>query len=166
MVVSPIGGTKEYQICRFHQIIPVYGPSVKVMMIQFPMLAGYSCAVHGTQGCSYDHVWVDMVAFFAAPHTYVVLSRARSLEGLFIVNYRRDAFVLDPYYVQLWNWFVATNVLSPAPPAYIPPYPRRTFTEALPVGIMCVNRAWTAASGFPQHLDGPMLKVNMLVIIR
>ena len=110
IVVSPLGRTREYPICRFQQIIPVYGPSVQVKIIQFPMLARYSCTVHGTQGCSYDRIWVAMAAFFAAAHAlltaYVALSRARALQGLFILNYRRDDFFDDPYYV-----FVATNII-------------------------------------------------------
>ena len=52
IVVSPLGRTREYPVCRFEQIIPVYGPSLQVKIIQFPMLAGNSCTVHGTQGCS------------------------------------------------------------------------------------------------------------------
>ena len=115
IVVSPMGRARQYPICRFQKIIPVYGTSEQVKIIQFSMLVGYSCAVQGTQGCLYDRVWVDMAAYFAAAHAYVALSRALALQGLFILNYRRDAFLVDPYYVQLWNWFVATNVLFPSP---------------------------------------------------
>ena len=165
-VVSPVGRARGYPICPFQQILQVYGPSVQVKIIQFPMLAGYSCTVHNTQGCSYDRVWVDMAAFFAAAHAYVALSRARSLQGLFMLNYRRDAFLVDPYYVQLWSWFVATNVLSPKPPSQVPPYPRRTFTISLITGIICVHRAWSVVSQFPQRLDARILKVNMLHIIQ
>ena len=165
IVVGPVGRATEYPIRRFQQIIPLYGPSVQVKIIQFPMLAGYSCTVHGTQGCSYDRVWVDMAAFFAAAHTYVALSRARSLQGLFILNYRRDTFLVHPYYVQLWDWFVATNVLSPKPPSQVPPYPRRTFTTSLIIGIMCVHRAWGVVSQLPRRLGAPILKVNMLHIL-
>ena len=89
IVVSPVGRAREYPIGRFQQIIPVYGPSVQVKIIRFRMLAGYSCTVHGTHGGCYDRVWVDMAAFFAAAHTYVALSRARSLQGLFIVATRQ-----------------------------------------------------------------------------
>ena len=74
IVVSPVGRAREYPICRFQQIIPVYGPSVQVKIIRFPTLPGYSCTVHGTQGCSYDRVWVDMAAFFAAAHAYITRS--------------------------------------------------------------------------------------------
>ena len=86
IVVCPIGRTREYPICRFQQIIPVYGPSMQVRTLQFPMLAGYACIAHGSQGCSYRIVWIDMATFFAAAHAYVALSRARSLQGLYILN--------------------------------------------------------------------------------
>ena len=159
-----MGRAREYPICRFQQIIPVYSPSVQVKIIQFPMLAGYSCTVHGKQGCSY--VWVDMAVFFAAAHAYAALSRARSLQGQFILNCRRDAFLVDPHYVQSWNWFVATNILSPKPLSQVPPYPRRTFTASLIIGIMCVHRAWRVVSQLPRRLDARILKVNMLHIIQ
>ena len=166
IVVCPIGRTREYPICRFQQIIHVYGPSVQVKILQFPMLPGYACTVHGSQGCSYRIVWIDMAAFFAAAHASVALSRARSLQGLYILNYRREAFLVDPYYVQLWNWFVATNVLAPKPAQHIPPYPRRTFTSTLIAGIMCVCRSWHTKSHFPKNLDARILKVNMLLILQ
>ena len=73
---------------------------------------------------------------------------------------------MDPYYVQLWNWFVATNVLAPKPVQHIPPYPRRTFTSTLIAGIMCVCRSWHTKSHFPQNLDARILKVNMLLILQ
>ena len=166
IVVCPIGRTREYPICRFQQIFLVYGPSVQVKILQPPMLARYACIVHGSQGCSYRIVCIDMASFFAATHLYVTLSRARSLQGLYILNYRREAFLVDPYYVQLWNWFVATNVLVPKLVQHIPPYPRRTFTSTLIAGIMCVCRWWHTKSHFPQNLDARILKVDMLLILQ
>ena len=68
--------------------------------------------------------------------------------------------------MQLWNWFVATNVLAPKPVQHIPPYPRRTFTSTLIAGIMCVCRSWHTKSYFPQNLDARILKVNMLLILQ
>ena len=107
-----------------------------------------------------------MATFFAAANAYVALSWARSLQGLYIPNYCREAFLVDSYYVQLWNWFVATNVLAPKPVQHIPPYPRRTFTSTLIAGIMCVCRSWHPKSHFPQNLDAKILKLNMLLILQ
>ena len=61
---------------------------------------------------------------------------------------------------------MATNVLSPKPPSQVPPYPRRTFTTSLIIGIMCVHSAWSVVSQLPQRLDARILKVNMLHIIQ
>ena len=120
IVVIPVRRAREYPICRFQQIITMYGPSVEVKIMQFPMLVEYSCTVPGTQRCSNDRIWVDMAACFAVAHAYVALSRARSLQGLFILNYCRQAFLVDSYYVQFWNWCVARNVLCPTPPSQVP----------------------------------------------
>ena len=166
IVVCPIGRTREYPICRFQQIIPVSGPSVQVKILQFPIPARYACNVHGSQGCSYRIVWIDMATFFAAAHADVAFSRARSSQDLYILNYGREAFLVDPYYVQLWSWFVATNVLAPKHVQHIPPYPRRTFTFTLVAGIVCVCRSWRTKSHFPQNLDARILKVNMLLILK
>ena len=61
---------------------------------------------------------------------------------------------------------MATNVLSPKPPSQVSPYPRRTFTTSLIIGIMCVHRAWSIVSQLPQRLDARILKVNMLHIMQ
>ena len=166
IVVCPIGRTRQYPICRIQQKIPAYGPSVQVKILQFQMLAGYACTVHGSQGCSYRIVWIDMAIFFATAHAYVALSRAWSLQGLYILNYRREAFLVDPYYVQLWNWFVATNVLAPKPVQHIPPYPRTTFTSTLVARIMCVCRSWHTKCHSSKRLDARILKLNMLLILQ
>ena len=95
---------------------------MQVKILQFPMLAGYVCSVDGSQSCLYLLVWIDMATLFAVAHAYVALSRARSLQRLYVFNYRHEAFLVDSYYVQLWNWFVAKNVLAPKPVLHIPPY--------------------------------------------
>ena len=109
------GRTREYTICPFQQIIPVYGPPVQVKILHFWTLAGYACIVHGSQACPYCIVWIDMATFFAAAHAYVSFSWARSLPGLYILTYPCAAFLVDPYYVQLWNWFVAQMFWHPRP---------------------------------------------------
>ena len=59
--------------------------------------------------------------------------------------------------MQLWNWFVATNVLAPKLVRHIPPYPRRTFTSTLIAGILCVCRSWHTKSPLPQNLDARIM---------
>ena len=164
IVVCPSGRTREYPTCRFQQISPCTDHPCRSKYYKYR--AGYACTVHGSQGCSYRIGWIDMATFFAVAHAYVALSRARSLHGLHILNHRREAFLVHPYCVQLWNWFVATNVLAPKPVQHIPPYPRRTFTSTLIAGILCVCRSWHSKSHFPKNLDARILKVNVLLILQ
>ena len=59
-----------------------------------------------------------LVTLLCNPHDWALMKCASSWR----------TFLVDLHYVQLWNWFVATNVLSPKPPSQVPPHPRRTFT--------------------------------------
>ena len=107
-----------------------------------------------------------MAPFFAVVYACVALSQADSLQGLYVLNYCREAFLVDPHYVQPWNWFVATNILAPSRVQHILAYPRRTFTSTLIAGIMHVRHSWHHHSHFLQNLDAEILKANMLLILQ
>ena len=139
---------------------------MQVKILQFLILAGFACNFHGSQGCSYRILYVDMATFFPAAHAYVAVSHARSLRGLYVLTHRFEAFLVHPYYMQLWNWVMATCVLASKPVQHIPPYERRTFKSTLIAGIMCVSRSWHTKSHFPQNLDAGTLKVTMLLILQ
>lgn len=57
---------------------------------QFPIKLGWAITVHKSQGMSLDYLQVDLTRCFAEGMAYVALSRARTYEGLRIVNWRKS----------------------------------------------------------------------------
>jgi len=60
---------------------------VDVTFWQHPVTLGYAVSIHKSQGMSLDRMILDCAKIFADGQFYVGLSRARSLEGLSIVNF-------------------------------------------------------------------------------
>lgn len=74
---------------------------------QFPVKLGYAITIHKSQGMSIDFLEVDLMRCFAPGMAYVALSRARTYEGLRVLNFNRGAVRVDPaafnYYMNLKN---------------------------------------------------------------
>lgn len=74
---------------------------------QYPIKLGWAITVHKSQGMTLDYLQVDLTRCFAEGMAYVALSRARTYEGLKIMNWRpgavrcnKDAF---NFYMNLKN---------------------------------------------------------------
>jgi ATP-dependent DNA helicase PIF1 len=57
---------------------------------QYPVTLGYAVSIHKSQGMSLDKMILDCKNIFADGQFYVGLSRARSLEGLSVLNFHKD----------------------------------------------------------------------------
>jgi GTPase SAR1 family protein len=56
---------------------------------QYPLSLGYAVSIHKSQGMSLDKMILDCKNIFADGQFYVGLSRARSLEGMSILNFHK-----------------------------------------------------------------------------
>lgn len=54
--------------------------------LQFPLRLAYGITIHKSQGLTFDQITIDPHCIFAEGQLYVALSRARSLEGIRLLN--------------------------------------------------------------------------------
>jgi ATP-dependent DNA helicase PIF1 len=61
--------------------------SIKGSFIQYPIKLAWATTIHKSQGQTFEKVAIDLdTGAFAHGQTYVALSRAKSLEGIFLLN--------------------------------------------------------------------------------
>lgn len=91
MVVPPV---------RFTSQIQGAGECVR---LQVPLKLAWAVTVHKSQGLSLDAVRISLRSMFAVGQAYVALSRARSLEGLEIIDWDMDCLRSDPVVVEFYR---------------------------------------------------------------
>lgn len=63
---------------------------------QFPLKLAWALTVHKSQGATFDYVNLDLSDVFVENMGYVALSRATSLDGLYLSGYNHRALEIDP----------------------------------------------------------------------
>ena len=77
---------------------------------QIPLALAYSISVHKSQGLTLDHVECDCRNIFTTGQLYVALSRARSMEGLIITNFKKRAMMVDERIVEFYDQFSRNTI--------------------------------------------------------
>lgn len=62
---------------------------------QYPIVLGYSVSIHKSQGMSLSNMILDCKQIFAEGQFYVGISRARSLEGISLLNFNKHYLRAD-----------------------------------------------------------------------
>jgi ATP-dependent exoDNAse (exonuclease V) alpha subunit len=63
---------------------------------QLPLIMAYAITSHRSQGMTLDYVEVDLANTFSPAQAYVAISRARTLRGLRVVNFREEYVFAHP----------------------------------------------------------------------
>lgn len=64
--------------------------------VQIPLRVAYAITIHKSQGCSLDFVEIDLSSCFEYGQAYVALSRAKTLDGMTIVDVDFDYIKAHP----------------------------------------------------------------------
>lgn len=105
-------GAVLIQKARFTSTVNGVGECIRH---QIPLKLAWSLSSHKSQGCTLDYVRVSLKGTFACGQAYVALSRARTLDGLEIVDYspgcaKTDASVVAFFASLVEKQATGTNV--------------------------------------------------------
>ena len=76
----------------------------KVFKIQIPLMLGWALTIHKAQGMTLDHVYTDVgSSYFEYGQSYVVLSRVRSLDSLFLKDVDYTKIYAHPKVIRYYN---------------------------------------------------------------
>jgi len=82
---------------------------------QIPLKLAYGVTIHKSQGLTLDKAVIDCARIFADGQAYVALSRVKSREGLFLLNWNHRLVKADPRAVQYYlDSMEAANDPAPA----------------------------------------------------
>ncbi|GIL99932.1 hypothetical protein Vretimale_4978 [Volvox reticuliferus] len=126
------GVVTEVQPMMFSSRVPRWGECSR---LQVPLKLAWALTIHKCQGMSLDRVQISMRGIFATGQAYVALSRARSLEGLELLDWSDDCVKVDPCVVSFyralqegrtnedeqeaaWRFFVEHRMAKRLPPPY------------------------------------------------
>lgn len=70
---------------------------------QIPLRLSYALSIHKSQGMSLDKVRVHLARCFADGQAYVAMSRARTLEGLFIADINGNSIRANPVALEFYR---------------------------------------------------------------
>ncbi|KAG2446559.1 hypothetical protein HYH02_008546 [Chlamydomonas schloesseri] len=164
------GVTTEVLPLTFTSRMPRWGECYR---LQVPLKLAWALTIHKCQGMSLDRVQVSLSNIFATGQAYVALSRARSLEGLELLDCNDDCVKVDPAVVSFyralqegrpqaheeeqdaaWRHFLGHRLAKRWPPPFRPPPPAVAAARAAQVAAAAAA-SQAAASPWAAGTPGP-----------
>lgn len=93
-------GTVEVVVEREIFNVEMPGIGVVASRSQVPLSLAYALSIHKSQGQTIEYVKVDLGRVFEKGQAYVALSRATSMEGLQVINYKPDKIMAHEEVIQ------------------------------------------------------------------
>jgi ATP-dependent DNA helicase PIF1 len=76
---------------------------IEATMTQIPLILSWAITIHKSQGLTLDKISCDLEHSFSAGQSYVALSRARSLEGVFLESLNFNKIIVSSEAVNFYN---------------------------------------------------------------
>lgn len=131
-VIKSIDENKGVTVCFYNGIttvIPEFGKSIEfdngmITITRLPLMLGWAITMHKAQGMTLEHTQVDIGAsVFAEGQTYTALSRVKSLDNLYVIDFDPMKVRCNPkakkFYEQLRANDLNTTLVSQPPPSVV-----------------------------------------------
>lgn len=79
---------------------------------QYPLRLAYGITIHKSQGMTLDTVRINLNRIFEAGQAYVALSRARTLEGLYLKNFKPKKIFANKEIVAFYDNLEAMEIMN------------------------------------------------------
>lgn len=84
----------------------------KIVRNQYPLRLAYGITIHKSQGMTFDKLIVDCGRVFADGQAYVALSRTRSLQGLYPINFDHTTVTVSNAVVDFYKQLDDISVIN------------------------------------------------------
>lgn len=68
---------------------------IQIIARNYPVCLAYATTIHKAQGATMDAVIVDLKRLWESGQAYVAMSRCRTIEGLYVLNWQASSIFLD-----------------------------------------------------------------------
>lgn len=96
------GGTKDYLAVQESWQLEKEGGVVEASRYQIPLILAWAISIHKAQGQTLPCCKIDLARIFEKGQAYVALSRATSLDGLQVLNFRPYKVMAHPVVIE-WS---------------------------------------------------------------